>query len=129
MHADLRTLRSGISLVIDTANAPARKVGNERKLQVAWQNFPTRAQGIYILGTSAVTRVAVNALIAFASLFAKNKVIARIAFSSVAELARKFGAGNLPEIHGGEARAPTEAWIEERLRAFPRMDLPAYGQA
>ena len=79
--------------------------------------------------TSAVTRVAVNALIAFAALFAKNKVIARVAFSSVAELARKFGAGNLPEIHGGEARAPTEAWIEERLRAFPRMDLPAYGQA
>ena len=88
--------------------------------------IPTRAPGIHILGTSAVTRVAVNALIAFAALFAKNKVIARVAFSSVAELARRFGAPNLPEIHGGDARAPTAAWVEERLRTFPRMDLPAY---
>jgi hypothetical protein len=74
VHADMHTLRNGISLVIDTSNAPKKKIGNEKKLQVAWQNYPTRPQGIYILGTTAVTRIFVNALIAFASLFAKNKV-------------------------------------------------------
>ena len=76
VHADKHSLRNGISLVINTAGNTGKKIGNEKKLQVAWQNFPTRAQGIYILGTNMITRITVNALIAFASLFAKNKVIA-----------------------------------------------------
>ena len=33
-HADRHTLRNGISLIINTANTPKKKVGNERKLQV-----------------------------------------------------------------------------------------------
>ena len=33
VHADLRSLREGITFVIDTTNAPDEKVGNERKLQ------------------------------------------------------------------------------------------------
>ena len=74
-HADLVSLRNGITLCIDTSNAPKQKVGNEKKLQVAWQNFPTRPQHIFILGASFAARIAINALIAFASLFAKNKVI------------------------------------------------------
>ena len=56
VHADLVSLRNGITLVIDTSNAPKKKVGNERKLQVAWQNYPTRPQHIFIMGTSALTR-------------------------------------------------------------------------
>jgi len=126
VHADVFTLRNGISLVIDTSNAPKKKVGNERKLQVAWQNYPTRAQGIYILGTNAFTRIAINALIAFASLFAKNKIIARIRFSDIAELGKKWGTSSLPEIHGGEKRPATGEWVRARLDAFPRMGLPAY---
>ena len=58
VHADLVSLRNGITLVIDTSNAPKKKVGNERKLQVAWQNYPTRPQHIFIMGTSALTRAA-----------------------------------------------------------------------
>lgn len=126
VHADKHTLRNGISLVINTANAPKKKVGNEKKLQVAWQNFPTRAQGIYILGTTTFTRIAVNALIAFASLFAKNKVIARIRFSDLKELEKKLGVTNMPEAHGGEKRIPTGQWVKERLAAFPMMGLPDY---
>ena len=126
VHADRHTLRNGISLVINTANAPKHKVGNERKLQVAWQNYPTRAQGIYILGTSAFTRIAINALIAFAALFAKNKIIARIKFAEVKELVKKWGATNVPEAHGGDKRPPTGEWVQARLAAFPRMGLPDY---
>merc|ERR1712118_470862 len=83
VHSDIFTLRNGVSLVINTASAVGneKKIGNEKKMQVAWQNFPTRPQGTYILGTSAVTRITTNALIAAASLVAKNKVIARIRFS------------------------------------------------
>jgi hypothetical protein len=126
VHADRFTLRNGISLVIDTSNAPKKKVGNEKKLQVAWQNFPTRPQGIYILGTTTFTRIAVNALIAFASLFAKNKVIARIRFSGLTEMRKKMGEASMPQMHGGEPRVPTAQWVRERLAQFPKMGLPEY---
>lgn len=124
VHADRHTLRNGITLVIDTSNSPKRKVGNEKKLQVAWQNYPTRPQAIFILGTSAITRIAINGLIAFASLFAKNKVIARIRFADVAAIGKRVGVGSLPTMHGGGARETTAAWVAARLEAFPRMDLP-----
>jgi hypothetical protein len=126
VHADRHTLRSGISLVINTANAPKQKVGNERKLQVAWQNFPTRPQGIYILGTSAFTRIAINALIAFASLFAKNQVIARIRFADLKDMEKKMGRAALPAMHGGDPRPPTAQWVDERLANFARMGLPDF---
>eukprot|EP00966_Prymnesium_polylepis_P314002 7256079-Prymnesium_polylepis.1 len=104
-------LRNGISLVINTANAPKQKVGNEKKLQVAWQNFPTRPQGIYILGTSTFTRLAINALIAFAALFAKNKVIARVNFAEVTDLEKRWGGkSSLPEMQhpsGSTSDSPT----------------------
>lgn len=126
VHADLHTLRNGISLIIDTSNTPKQKVGNEKKLQIAWQNFPTRAQGIYILGTTAITRIAVNAVIAFAALFAKNKVIARIRFAAHEQIAETMGNAAMPQMHGGEAKEETETWVNRRLAEFPLMGLPAY---
>ena len=126
VHADLHTLRNGISLVIDTSNNPKKKVGNEQKLQVAWQNFPIRPQGIFILGTSTFTRIAINALIAFASLFAKNKIIARVRFAEAKDVAKKWGASNVPEALGGDKRPPTGQWVRDRLAAFPKMNLPEY---
>ena len=130
VHADMHTLRSGISLIIDTSNAPSRsaRVGNEKKLQVAWQNFPTRPQSIFILGTNLITRAFINGLIAFASLFAKNKVIARIRFAKVDEIAGRFGRSALPQIHGGSPTPPTPEWVQKRLDAFPLMGLPPLGQ-
>ena len=112
------------ALCIDTSNAPRRKVGNEKKLQVVWQNFPVRPQHIFILGTSFATRIAVNALIAFASLFAKNKVISRIQFSDVDAVGRLVGRENLPALHGGATRPLTSEWVAQRLADFPRMGLP-----
>ena len=37
VHSDMESLRGGCTFVIDTTNAPNRKVGNERKLQKTWQ--------------------------------------------------------------------------------------------
>ena len=37
-----------------------------------------------------------------------------------------FGKANLPEAHGGDKRAPTGQWVDERLANFPKMGLPAY---
>ena len=74
-----------------------------------------------------VTRVVINGLIAFASLFAKNKVIARIKFAELKDIEKKWGSrDSLPEMHGGAKRPPTADWVDERLANFPRMDLPAY---
>ena len=78
------------------------------------------------MGTTAITRITINALIAFASLFAKNKIIARIRFSEVKELGKKWGAAALPEVHGGEKRMATGEWVKQRLASFPRMNLPDY---
>ena len=128
-HADLKSLREGISLVIDTSNAPKEKVGNEKKLQVAWQNFPTRPQHIFILGTNLITRVAINALIAIASLFAKNKVIARIKFAEVKDIVKLWGGeADLPQAHGGAPKGETSGWVASRLAAFPKMGLKPYGE-
>jgi hypothetical protein len=125
VHADRRSLREGITMVINTARQGDRKkVGNEKKLQVAWQNYPTRPQHIFILGTSAITRVVINGLIAFASLFAKNKVIARIEFSSVDKVGALIGTSSLPEQHGGVARPSTAEFVRARLASFPLMGLP-----
>ena len=125
VHADRNTLRNGISLVINTAGRTS-KVGNERKLQVAWQNFPTRPQHIYICGTNMVMRVVINALIAFASLFAKNKVIARVKFANISDIEKTCGREALPEALGGQTRAPTGEWVRQRLADFPLMHLPEY---
>ena len=125
MHADKNTLRNGITLVINTAGRTS-KVGNERKLQVAWQNFPTRPQHIYICGTNMLMRVIINSLIAFASLFAKNKVIARVKFANISDIEKTCGREAMPETLGGAARAPTGEWVRQRLTEFPRMHLPEY---
>ena len=85
-HCEMAFLWSSIQQTI-----PGRRLETSRSFR-AWQNFPTRAQGIYILGTNMVTRVVINGLIAFASLFAKNKVIARIKFAELKDIEKKWGA-------------------------------------
>lgn len=124
VHSDRHTLRNGVTMIIDTATQQGKKVGNEKKLQVTWQSFAARAQDIYILGTTAVTRITVNALIAFASLFLKSKVISRINFATVEMVSQKVGgAEKLPQVHGGGEKMDTGAWVKERLANFPRMGI------
>ena len=44
IHADLTSLREGITFVIDTTEQPSAKVGNEAKLQKSYQSYPLRPQ-------------------------------------------------------------------------------------
>ncbi|KAL1518909.1 hypothetical protein AB1Y20_003182 [Prymnesium parvum] len=128
VHSDMKTLRDGITIVIDVSGRRA-KVGNEKKLQVTWQNFPSRPQHIHILGTSAITRIFVNGLISFAALFAKSKVLARIQFSDIRQFTELFGTAALPEVKGGPERPPVREWVRARLDAFPKMNLPEYASS
>jgi len=123
VHADLHTLRNGIVLVINTTKK--KKVGNEKKLQVAYQTMPSRPAAIYIVGTTPIMRIAINALISFASIFSKSKVISRIQFATLETVRNGVGENALPENFGSDKKIETCEWVKERLENFPRMDLPA----
>lgn len=121
VHADLATLRGGITFVIDTTNAPTSKVGNERKLQKTWQSMPLRPQHFYIMGATWFKRLAINALLKFAAVFSNSKVIERIRFVDLEEVTVQVGAASLPAEYGGDDRSAvsTSEWVAARLVAYP----------
>jgi len=122
--ADLHTLRNGICMVIVT-NKKKKKSGNEKRLQVAYQTIPSRPQAIYIVGTNTIMRVAINVLIALASVFSNSKVIGRVQFASLEKVEEDIAENAIPDKFGGDKKIETHAWVKERLDNFPRMDLPA----
>ena len=117
-HCDLVTLREGMTFVIDTTKNPAKPVGNERKLQKTWQSLPLRPQNIFIVGASFFKKIFINALIRFASLFTKNKIIDRISFVGLNKVRKHVDDANMPAVHGGDEREAPEAWTLRRLREF-----------
>jgi len=122
VHADLLTLRKGVTLVIDTTE---KTLGIARKLQAVWQkNLPLRPQNIYIIGTNPITRPLVNAFIAVASLFLKKKVISRIKHVDQRTLVNILGPASLPPQYGGTPRPPVDQWVRQRIADFPLMHLP-----
>ena len=77
-HADLKSLRRGMTFVLDTENDNFEaSYGNEAKMQRIWQCMPLRPQRIFILGAGMVKRVLINAALALASLFTNEKVKCR----------------------------------------------------
>ena len=120
-HADMATLRGGLTMVIDTTNAPSSKVGNERKLQKTWQAYPLRPQNIFIVGASFLKRLTINALIKLASLVTSNKVIGRVQFVEMPGVRTAIGPDDMPSQHGGKTRPDVKEWIEARLASFPRL--------
>ena len=121
VHADLATLRGGVTFVIDTTHAPTSKVGNERKLQKTWQSMPLRPQHFYIMGATWFKRLAINALLKFAAVFSNSKVIERIRFADLEEVTVQVGAASLPSEYGGDDRSTvsTSEWVAARLAAYP----------
>lgn len=120
-HADMVTLREGITMVIDTSDAPASKVGNERKLQKTWQAYPLRPQNIFIVGASFFKRLTINALIKFATLVTSNKVIGRVQFVELPGVREAIGPEDMPSKHGGTERPPVRDWVQARLARFPAL--------
>ena len=135
IHADLTSMREGITFVLDTAANPEQggafgssKIGNEQKLQRFYQSMPLRPQTIYILGTNFFTRTIINAIISLASLFTSEKVIDRVRFAEMEEVKTKIAHESLPVHVGGGSKLDSNDkvfdWMIDRLRSFsPLPDL------
>eukprot|EP00281_Chroomonas_sp_CCMP1168_P019172 CAMPEP_0206224504 /NCGR_PEP_ID=MMETSP0047_2-20121206/7060_1 /ASSEMBLY_ACC=CAM_ASM_000192 /TAXON_ID=195065 /ORGANISM="Chroomonas mesostigmatica_cf, Strain CCMP1168" /LENGTH=218 /DNA_ID=CAMNT_0053647463 /DNA_START=237 /DNA_END=890 /DNA_ORIENTATION=+ len=85
VHADLKTLREGVTFVIDSGSSNAEeKVGNERKMQEAWQAYPLRPKHFFITNASMLQRVFINTLLTIVGAFAyNNKVVRRLRFVTI----------------------------------------------
>lgn len=92
-------LKHGVTLVFDVRNKEQKnKVGNERRLQGAWNVFPLRPKHIYIYGASTFFRISFNLLLKVASVVTNNKVIQRIQFvSSLQQLSTNIPPTSLPK--------------------------------
>ena len=125
VHADILSLRQGITFVIDTTNREMTNVGNEKKLQKVYQSIPLRPQNIFIIGTSFFKRILINALIRFASLFTSDKVIDRVSFATLDEVKQEVSSESLPVYLEGKGggKATNEqlvTWVRSRLLQFPK---------
>lgn len=120
VHSDWTSLRQGISFVVDTGGRTGNN-GNEKKLQKANQAFPLRPQRIMILGTNFVQRIVINALISFASLFTKDKIVNRISFASIEDTRSCMPVESLPVYAGGKGANGMDvvAWTRGCLAQFP----------
>ena len=122
VHSDLHTLRRGTTMIIDTTAASAEKVGNERKLQKVWQSYPLRPQNIFIVGAGVIKRVAITALIKFASLFTSNKVLSRIRFTGDMEPVKAaIALEQMPTYVSQVEREEMSVWVRRRLSEFPQL--------
>lgn len=126
-HADLRTMRRGLTFVLDTdANDWKDSHGNEAKMQKIWQCMPLRSQRIFILGANVIKRVLINAALAIASLFTKEKVLRRIKFAELDEVKKEITEENLPIYKGGKNAGVTQddallKHLSDRLASFPKL--------
>lgn len=130
-HADAKTLRNGVTLVIDSSgkadlglgNQP--KVGNETLIQSFQQAIPQRPQIILIAGTSYITRTVINASIKLVSMFIKQKLLQRIKFVSVDDVKGRLPLKSVPVYRGGGGGGIDnyEEWVKERLEMFPEPEL------
>ena len=128
IHADVVSLRKGITFVIDVSSRKSTEpnVGNEKACQKFQQSFPLRPQAIYIAGANAVMRVFVNATIKVASLFTKQKILDRIKFVTVDQAKAQMPLSSAPTYvggGGGGGENDVVAWVKERLAQLPAPDL------
>mmetsp|Transcript_30806 Transcript_30806/g.44832 ORF Transcript_30806/g.44832 Transcript_30806/m.44832 type:complete len:286 (+) Transcript_30806:115-972(+) len=127
-HADAKTLRNGISFIIDVSGKDMEKepkVGNETLIQSFHQAIPQRPQVILIAGTSRVTRAFVNASIKLASLFLKQKILDRITFVSVEVAKKRLPLKSAPVYVGGNGGGIEnyQEWVKGRLEMLQMPDL------
>lgn len=119
MNSDMHTMRHGSSMVMD-ANVPDRKIGNEKKLQKAWSDFPNRPQHIIIINASTLKRVFINAMVKFVSVFSSNKIFQRLRFGNMEDVVERcMPEDSLPSTHGGPDRGTALDWVSARITAFP----------
>mmetsp|Transcript_8886 Transcript_8886/g.22039 ORF Transcript_8886/g.22039 Transcript_8886/m.22039 type:complete len:294 (-) Transcript_8886:233-1114(-) len=122
VHADLHTLREGVTFVIDSSSnqQEKEKYGNERKMQEAWQAYPLRPKHFLIVGTSFLQRLFINAIITLIGAFAyNNKVLKRLKFTSMDEVRGLVPSADMPTHLGGDAREDVKTYVQRRINGFP----------
>lgn len=122
IHADVKSLREGITFVIDTSQQGSKaKIGNEGRIQKINQAYPLRPQAIYLAGASLATRVVINGLIKVASLFTKQKILQRIEFVTMEDAVQRVPRESAPRYVGGEGGNIDDVvkWTKERYAALP----------
>ena len=122
IHGDVKSLREGITFVIDLTKASKdKRVGNESKLQRVNQSYPIRPQIILFAGASMAYRVVVNSLITVASLFTKQKILQRIRFASMDQAKERVPLNSAPVYVGGGGGDIQDVveWTKERYYKIP----------
>lgn len=124
IHSDAKSLREGITFVIDTSSRP-KKLGNENKMQRVNQSYPLRPQAIYLAGASGVYRLVINALIKTAAIFTKQKILQRIKFVSVTEAMSLVPKASGPAYLGGGGGGIGDVveWTKSRMESLPVPNL------
>lgn len=129
VHADLHSLRSGITFIMDTSlDDQQDKIGNKSKMQKFWQSIPLRPQKIMIMGAGYIKRFLINAAIKLASLVSKEKILKRIRFVELDDVKRLIPETSLPVYVGGlfgrDAREDQlMVWVKHRLANFPAIPI------
>jgi len=121
VHCDFISLRSGITFVLDTRKRDMTAlVGNESKLQRAWQAIPLRPQALYIIEPSIIKRTLINSAIYIASLFVSEKVLGRIRFVTAEEIKKIVPLASMPRYEGGQGGGVSDvsSWVQSRLEHF-----------
>uniref|UniRef100_A0A7S1VTI6 CRAL-TRIO domain-containing protein n=1 Tax=Grammatophora oceanica TaxID=210454 RepID=A0A7S1VTI6_9STRA len=123
IHSDPKSLREGITFVIDTSkrSVKKKKMGNESKLQKQNQSYPLRPQSIQIAGASTTMRIVINGLIKIASVFTKQKVLDRIKFVSLEDAKASIPKESVPKYLGGNGCGVDNVvdWVKMRLERLP----------
>mmetsp|Transcript_13662 Transcript_13662/g.20796 ORF Transcript_13662/g.20796 Transcript_13662/m.20796 type:complete len:281 (+) Transcript_13662:52-894(+) len=126
IHSDSKSLREGITFVIDTSKqGNKKKIGNESKMQKLNQSYPLRPQSIYIAGSSYATRIVINGLIKVASLFTKQKILQRLKFVTMEEAVSLVPRESAPKYVGGKAGGIDDVveWTKKRYASLPVPDI------
>uniref|UniRef100_A0A7S3V561 CRAL-TRIO domain-containing protein n=1 Tax=Chaetoceros debilis TaxID=122233 RepID=A0A7S3V561_9STRA len=123
VHGDSKSLREGITFVIDLSKRKKSKNGS--KMQKINQSYPLRPQAIYLAGASKPMRVIINGLIKIASLFTKQKVIGRVKFLSIEQAMDSVSKESGPEYLGGGGGGIDDVfeWTKMRYESLPIPNL------
>jgi len=97
VHSDPKTLREGLTFVIDVTNKPREKIGNERRLQKSYNSLPLRPQHIFIVGARPLVRASINALLKVTGFVSKVKILKRIRFMTLEDIVDTAKGGSVPE--------------------------------
>ena len=121
VHSDTRTMRQGMTCVIDSKTIGDKPTGTERKMQAAWQTIPLRPQKIFFIGTAMWKRALINVLVTVGQLFTKEKITDRLSFASPKDLDAIIPVWSRPAYFGGGDGGLEDItkWCAMRYRDFP----------